>query len=176
MQRLFAIAVAALLVVPAAEAQQQGRMIVNTLSGKCLDVSGAPGVNRGAPLILYDCERSGYNPNGTPSDQFWIFSGGFIRNALSGKCIDVSGAPGVVNGARLQLWDCETSGRSSNGALTDQLWALRPDGFIVNQNSGKCIDVSGAPGVGNGAPVQLWDCENSGRNPNGSVTDQRWRY
>ena len=49
-------------------------------------------------------------------------------------------------------------------------------GFIINTLSGKCIDVAGAPGNTNGAGLQLWDCETSGRNPdNGSDTDQRWR-
>lgn len=156
-------------------AQQGGRLIVNSLSGKCLDVAGAPGTANGARLILYDCERSGRNPNGSLSDQFWFFDNGMIRNALSGKCIDVSGAPGDRNGAPLQLWDCETSGRNPNGSPSDQFWTF-DGGMIRNELSGRCIDVSGAPGTANGAPVQLWDCEDSGRNPNGSVTDQRWRY
>ena len=51
-----------------------------------------------------------------------------------------------------------------------------PKGFILNSMSGKCIDVAGAPGNTNGAPLQLWDCEWSGRNPdNGSETDQKWK-
>ena len=29
---------------------------------------------------------------------------GFLSNWLSGKCIDVQGAPGTANGAVLQLW------------------------------------------------------------------------
>jgi protocatechuate 3,4-dioxygenase beta subunit len=104
-------------------------------------------------------------------------NGMFIRNILSGKCIDVAGAPGSANGAKLQLWDCETSGRNrDNGSPTDQQWALTSDGFIRNALSGKCIDVAGAPGNANGAKLQLWDCETSGRNlDNGSPTDQRWR-
>ena len=47
--------------------------------------------------------------------------------------------------------------------------------FIVNKLSGKCIDVAGAPGRDNAAPLQLFDCESSGRNrDNGSQTDQQW--
>jgi hypothetical protein len=45
--------------------------------------------------------------------------------------------------------------------------------FIVNSVSGRCIDVDGAPGTGNGARLQLWDCEFSG-GPNNSPTDQKW--
>lgn len=100
----------------------------------------------------------------------------FINNLISGKCIDVAGAPGRENGAPLQLWDCELTGiNPDNNSITDQRWLLTSDGFIRNTLSGKCIDVAGAPGRGNGAPLQLWDCELSGRNrDNGSTTDQRW--
>jgi hypothetical protein len=152
--------------------------IVNSLSGKCIDVAGAPGRSNGAPLQLWDCERSGRNAdNGSTTDQTWILTNdGFIINAQSGKCIDVAGAPGRTNGARLQLWNCERSGRNAdNGSRTDQQWQLR-GGFIINSLSGKCIDVAGAPGRTNGAPLQLWDCERSGRNAdNGSRTDQQWQ-
>ena len=110
-----------------------------------------------------------------PSDAQGV-SGRFIANSLSGKCIDVAGAPGRTNGAPLQLWDCEISGiNPDNGSVTDQRWVLTNDGFIRNTLSGKCIDVSGAPGRTNGAPLILWDCERSGRNAdNGSITDQKW--
>ena len=48
--------------------------------------------------------------------------------------------------------------------------------FIVHVLSGKCIDVAGAPGKVNGAPLQLWDCASSGGNrDHGSPTDQKWR-
>jgi hypothetical protein len=155
-----------------------GRFIKNSLSGKCIDVAGAPGNTNGAKLQLWDCETSGRNgDNDSPTDQKWtLTSDGFIRNTLSGKCIDVAGAPGTTNGASLILWDCETSGRNNdNGSPTDQKWTLTSDGFIRNTLSGKCIDVSGAPGTTNGASLILWDCETSGRNnDNGSPTDQRW--
>jgi hypothetical protein len=161
------------------EAQNAGGQFINNyLSGKCIDVSGAPGRGNGAPLQLWDCELSGINPdNNSTTDQKWAFTnGGFIRNTLSGKCIDVSGAPGRGNGAPLQLWDCELSGYNrDNGTATDQRWTITSNGFIRNTLSGKCIDVSGAPGQSNGARLQLWDCELSGRNrDNGSTTDQQW--
>ena len=155
------------------------RFIVNSFSGKCIDVAGAPGRSNGAALQLWDCEISGTNPdNGSTTDQRWVLtSEGFIRNSLSGKCIDVAGAPGRSNGAALQLWDCEISGTNpDNGSTTDQRWVLTSEGFIRNSLSGKCIDVAGAPGRSNGAALQLWDCEISGTNPdNGSTTDQRWQ-
>ncbi len=103
-------------------------------------------------------------------------SGSFIVNKLSGKCIDVAGAPGRDNAAPLQLFDCELSGRNrDNDSETDQRWTITGDGFIKNKLSGRCIDVAGAPGKGNAAPLQLFDCELSGRNrDNGSQTDQQW--
>lgn len=104
-----------------------GRFINNFLSGKCIDVAGAPGRENGAPLQLWDCELTGINPdNNSATDQRWVLTnGGFIRNTLSGKCIDVAGAPGQSNGARLQLWDCELTGRNrENGSTTDQQWTF----------------------------------------------------
>ncbi len=100
--------------------------------------------------------------------------GRFLVNQLSGRCLDVEGEPGVANGTALTLADCETSGRSRNGSQTDQRWEWVAGGFIRNTLSGKCIDVSGAPGVADRARLQVWDCEMSGRNPNGSTTDQQW--
>jgi urease accessory protein UreH len=85
-------------------------------------------MENGAPLLLWDCELSGRNAgNDSPTDQRWEFtSNGFIRNTLSEKCIDVDGAPGRKNGARLQLWDCELSGRNAyNNSLTDQRWTVQ---------------------------------------------------
>lgn len=155
------------------------QFIKNNLSAKCIDVSGAPGTVNGAPLLLWDCETSGFNAdNGSATDQKWtVTSQGFIKNNLSGKCVDVSGAPGTTNGAPLLLWDCETSGfNADNGSITDQKWTVTNQGFIKNNLSAKCIDVSGAPGINTGAKLLLWDCEKSGFNAdNGSITDQKWR-
>jgi hypothetical protein len=95
----------------------------NLTPSQCLDVTGAPGTANGAPLQLYNCERSGYDRWGNVTDQAWTMrSDGFIVNRLSGKCIDVAGAPGATNHLPLWLWDCESSGVSGNGAPTDQKW------------------------------------------------------
>ncbi|MBD2001288.1 ricin-type beta-trefoil lectin domain protein [Leptolyngbya sp. FACHB-541] len=178
---LSSLTVSLLLIKQPSEAQGvDGRFLNNFLSGKCIDVAGAPGRSNGAPLQLWDCELTGGNSDdNSTTDQRWVFvNGGYIRNTLSGKCIDVAGAPGRNNGALLQLWDCELSGRNrDNGSITDQRWTITSNGFIRNTLSGKCIDVAGAPGQSNGARLQLWDCELSGRNPNnGSDTDQQWSF
>jgi hypothetical protein len=176
----FAAALAVAVIGFPPVAFSEGRFLNNSLSGKCIDVEGAPGRINGAKLQLWDCELSGTNPdNGSVTDQRWeLIKGGFIRNVLSGKCIDVDGAPGRNNGAKLQLWDCELSGTNpDNGSATDQKWEMVKGGFIRNVLSGKCIDVDGAPGRNNGAKLQLWDCELSGTNPdNGSITDQKWLW
>jgi hypothetical protein len=143
--------------------------VVNSLSGKCIDVAGDPGKDNGSKIQIWDRQFS--------SDQKWeITQEGFIKNLLSGKCIDVDGAPGKDNGSKLQLWDCEVSGYNAyNNSPTDQKWEITQEGFIKNLLSGKCIDVGGAPGKDNGSKLQLWDCEVSGYNAyNNSPTDQKW--
>lgn len=163
--------VLALLVGFAGEATAQVRFIVNQLSGRCLDVVGAPGTQNGARIVLYDCEFSGQSANLAQTDQLWEFlPTGFIRNIVSGRCLDVRGGPGTQNGAPLVLYDCELSGRSANGAQTDQQWQVMPSGLIRNILSGRCIDVSGGPGRNNGTPIVLFDCEVGQRN-----SDQYWR-
>lgn len=98
-------------------------------------------------------------PQPTPEPQ-----GKYFVSKLSGRCVDVYGTPGVNNGAKLQLYDCEFG-----NPATDQLWIFRPDGFIQNKQSQRCIDVKGTPGVENGTKLQLWDCEF-----NNTSSDQIW--
>ncbi|MCJ8279360.1 MAG: RICIN domain-containing protein, partial [Rivularia sp. ALOHA_DT_140] len=117
-----------------------GTFIINKLSGKCIDVAGAPGQDNAAKLQLFDCEFDGRNrDNNSETDQRWTVTGdGFIKNSLSGKCIDVAGAPGQTNAAKLQLFDCELDGRNQdNNSKTDQRWSITGDGFIKNNLSGK---------------------------------------
>jgi hypothetical protein len=150
----------------------------NRLSGACIDVIGAPGTAARTQLQTYPCESSGKDAWGGPSDQFWQWDAatGLIRNSLTpSQCLDVLGAPGTANGTPLQISDCETSGYDQWGNPTDQAWNFIVSGFIVNRLSGKCVDVSGAPGNSNHLPIVLWDCEYSGYNAgNGSATDQTW--
>lgn len=153
-------------------AQATGVFLSNLLTGKCIDVGGAPGRENGTPLILWDCELSGDNAdNGSPTDQRWILrNDGFIVNELSGKCLDVAGYTGRSNSSKLIIYNCEF-----DDPRTDQRWTFTSNKFIRNLLTGKCIDVVGAPGRENGAQLQLWDCELSGRNADyGSPTDQKW--
>ncbi|MEH1901794.1 MAG: RICIN domain-containing protein [Nostoc sp.] len=158
-------------------AQVGGMFIINELSNKCIDVAGDPGTANGTQLILSDCELSGFNASGRITDQKWEFiRGGFIRNKLSNKCIDVFGQPGTTKGALLQLFDCELSGFSSSGSTTDQRWEYIGAGFLRNGLSDKCIAVFGDPGTANGTALILSDCELSGFSGSGRSSDQRWRW
>ncbi|GGQ39743.1 glycoside hydrolase family 16 protein [Couchioplanes azureus] len=69
-----------------------------------------------------------------------------LRSASSGRCIDIPAA-NPVDGARLQLWDC-------NGT-TAQKWTSQGDGTL--RAMGKCMDPAGG-GLGNGTPIQLATC------------------
>jgi hypothetical protein len=157
-----------------------GMFIVNELSKKCLDVAGNTGssVANGTQLVLNECEISGFNSSGGITDQKWEFiRGGFIRNKLSNKCIDVVGKPGTTNFLLLQLNECEISGFSSPGVATDQRWEYIGAGFIRNGLSNRCIDVGGDAATANNKILQLYDCELSGFSPgSGKPSDQRWGW
>jgi beta-glucanase (GH16 family) len=78
--------------------------------------------------------------------------GGGTGNAIKGiggKCIDVPGG-NAVDGARLQIWDC-------NGSPAQQ-WTFASDGTV--RALGKCMDVA-AGSTANGAAVQLYGCNGS---------------
>lgn len=99
--------------------------IVNSLSGKCIDVKGRPGVASGLDLQLWTCEFSGFDDQrGATTDQKWELVQVrlpnvppehnpyyFIRNKLSGKCINPVGSPDPYGGwlnlkTRLHLSTC----------------------------------------------------------------------
>lgn len=79
----------------------------------------------------------------------WTTGGGGTTSAIrgyGGRCVDVPGGNGV-DGARLQIWDC-------NGTPA-QRWTFATDGTI--RALGKCMDVANAS-TANGAAVQLVTC------------------
>lgn len=72
--------------------------------------------------------------------------GNALKSNFNGKCIDIPGA-NPVDGARLQMWDC-------NGSAAQQ-WTFNSDGTV--RAMGKCMDPAGA-GTANGTPIQLVTC------------------
>jgi hypothetical protein len=152
-------ALSAMLVAGTVQAQPAGKLIVNQLSGKCLDVPGISNFTPGTPLQLFDCETNGLDYSGKTSDQFWAFGPqGQIRNTLSGLCIDISGTD---NGSLIQIKACDPTNVAQN-------WIVRQDGFIQNEVTGKCINTFGA--TTNTTPLQLTECEIGL-----AQTNQRWR-
>ncbi|RAO45878.1 glycoside hydrolase family 16 protein [Micromonospora saelicesensis] len=69
-----------------------------------------------------------------------------IRGAQSGRCIDIPGA-NPVEGAKLQIWDCNTTAAQS--------WTFASDGTV--RAMGKCMDPAWA-GTANGTDVNLVSC------------------
>ncbi|XVU27988.1 family 16 glycosylhydrolase [Actinoplanes sp. CA-054009] len=69
-----------------------------------------------------------------------------LKSNLNGRCIDIPSA-NPVDGARLQMWDC-------NGSAAQQ-WAANGDGTM--RAMGKCMDPAGGA-LANGTPIQLVTC------------------
>ena len=74
----------------------------------------------------------------------------------AGKCLDVHAPDQHLNGAKVQVWDC-------NGTV-QQRWSFQ--GGAIVSGAGKCLDVHAPDQHSNGARVQVWDC-------NGTL-QQRW--
>ncbi|MEE4546351.1 RICIN domain-containing protein [Streptomyces sp. V4-01] len=87
-----------------------------------------------------------------------------VKNTNSGKCVDdADGSTG--NGAAVQQWACQAGN-------ANQQWQFQPtdSGFykVVGRNSTSAAwDVTGGPGAGDGAKIQLWAY--------GSGTNQQWK-
>lgn len=54
--------------------------------------------------------------------------------------------------------------------------AQTPGKLIVNQFSGKCLDVPGLSNLTPGTPLQLYDCEHNGVDYSGKPSDQFWVF
>jgi len=105
---------------------------------------GYPDASTSFPqTMLVDYVRvSAWTDGGTPPST----GASALRSNFSGRCIDIpSGNP--VDGARLQLWDC-------NGTAAQQ-WTPNSDGTL--RGLGKCMDPAGGA-LTNGTPIQLVTC------------------
>ncbi|MDQ0809087.1 hypothetical protein QFZ63_000801 [Streptomyces sp. B3I7] len=69
-----------------------------------------------------------------------------------GKCVDVAADDTGVNGAAVQLWDCQSYAE-------DQHWTHNPDGSL--STIGRCLDVVGNSSA-NDAKLELYDCNGVG--------------
>jgi beta-glucanase (GH16 family) len=73
-------------------------------------------------------------------------TGNALKSNLNGRCIDIPAA-NPVDGARLQMYDC-------NGSAAQQ-WTFNGDGTL--RAMGKCMDPA-AGALTNGTPIQLVTC------------------
>ncbi|REE95745.1 RICIN domain-containing protein [Thermomonospora umbrina] len=81
-------------------------------------------------------------------------------SAYDGRCVDADANRIGVNGARVQLWDCNYS--------SQQLWRRESAARIRNgHGTRRCLDADLGTIEDNGTRVQLWAC--NGR------SNQRWR-
>jgi hypothetical protein len=113
--------------------------LVNTNSGRCLDVYGAS-TAAGAQTIIWDCHRQ--------ANQQWTRTAAGELRVYGNTCLDVYGA-GTANGTGVIIWPC-------NGGPNQQ-WALRPDGSIRAIGANRCLDVTSS-GTANATPIQIYDC------------------
>jgi len=119
-----------------------GNGTLSTL-GRCLDVVGNS-TTPGAKLQLYDC-------NGVGGQQWVPQENGSIVNPQSGLCLD-DPSGNTANGTQLQIWTCNN--------LAPQQFKVTA-GTPIELAGGKCVDVAGADVGGDGAVVDVWDCNNA---------------
>ncbi|XVS61532.1 ricin-type beta-trefoil lectin domain protein [Actinosynnema sp. CA-299493] len=117
----------------------QGKQVVGTASGRCLDVPGSTTAN-GTQLQLWDCHSQ---PN-----QSWTQTSTKQLTVFGTKCLDAYGR-GTTNGTQVAIWDCHGD--------TNQQWNVNANGTITNVQSGLCLDASNY-GTANGTKLVLWAC------------------
>jgi hypothetical protein len=91
---------------------------------------------------------------------------GQIVNRNSGKCMEVYHSQ-TSNGANVDQYTCNWTATQSWHFVQVGTSQNQPVDEIVNNNSGKCLEVYHS-GLGNGANVDQWGC-------NGTAT-QHWMY
>jgi hypothetical protein len=124
--------------------------LVNHLTGKCLDVTGA-----GVDLASCRFHRLG-------TDQTWKQQkDGTLKNFRTGQCLKQSGTA-------VKLFVC-------NGDDDGQKWNLdNTTYFLSNTLSGKCLDVTGHPAECSGNAVALNDCNKA--KELAVDTDRKWLF
>ena len=114
--------------------------LVNTASGRCLDVPDGNTTPGAVQLQIYDCDSN--------AAQLWQLPPGQISGP-GGLCVDVSNADPASTSA-VQLFGCNSSDA--------QRWSVPGDGTL--DVFGKCLDIAHGATADNSL-VQLWDCNGS---------------
>lgn len=113
--------------------------LVNTSSGRCLDVPGASTTN-GTQVQLWDCHGG--------TNQRWTYTSSKQLTVYGNKCLGASGR-GTANGIAVVIWDCDGD--------ANQQWNINANGTITGVQSGRCLDAVGAA-TANGTRIQLYAC------------------
>jgi hypothetical protein len=113
--------------------------LVNSNSGRCLDVSGAS-TAAGTQTIIWDCDGQ--------TNQRWTRTAAGELRVYGNSCLDVYGA-GTANSTSVIIWPCHGG--------PNQQWTLRPDGSVRAVGANKCLDVTSS-GTANATQVQIYDC------------------
>jgi len=127
-------------------------VLVNALSGKCVDVAGAS-VADGGNIQQATCNTNLAQVFDVSQTVSGIYK---LKNVGSGKAVDVSGSS-TADGANVQQWN-------DNGTNAQRFRVTRTQGnryVLTNVNSGKCVDVANAS-LNDGANIQQWSCNNGG--------------
>ncbi|WP_123040231.1 RICIN domain-containing protein [Cohnella candidum] len=126
--------------------------LINTNSGKALDVSGA-GTSPGTNVQIW-------TDNGSGAQKWTIYrnaDGSYkLINTNSALALDVSGA-GTSDGTNVQVWT-----DLGNGAQTWNITQNADGSYkLINTNSRKALDVSSS-GTADGTNVQIWTDNGTG--------------
>ncbi|MBY8882836.1 ricin-type beta-trefoil lectin domain protein [Actinacidiphila acidipaludis] len=114
--------------------------LVNTASGRCLDVPDGNTTPGAVQVQIYGCDGN--------AAQLWQLPPGQLAGP-GGLCADVADAD-PASATPVQLWSCN--------ATDAQRWSAPGDGTV--RVFGKCLDVAHGA-TANGTSVQLWDCNGS---------------
>jgi hypothetical protein len=131
-------------------------------TGKRVDVAA----NRGPQVQMYDCDYAGWAGTAT-WETTWSFNNEDSGDPQKGELTVFGGtkcaAPDPADPNAVRIQDC--------AGTAPQMWTPRPDGTIVNAQSGRCLERAG---LGDESPVRLNDCST----PTGStpVSEQRWSW
>lgn len=124
--------------------------LVNTGSGKCLDVAAA-GTADGTQMQIYDCNGSGAQEWTKQERGGNNFS---LVNTGSAKCLDVASSS-QEPGAKVQIYTC--NGTAAQGWYFEALQDWPNHSVLRSNNSNQCLDVA-TSGTTNGSLVQQYTC------------------
>jgi hypothetical protein len=119
---------------------------ITGIYGLCVDVTGGSNAN-GTAVEVWDC-------NGGSNQQWTVGADGTLRSL--GKCMEAAGGA-TSPGTPIELDDCNGTG--------SQVWRAQSGAELVNPQSGRCLDDSGAGGAG--TQLIIWTCTDA--------ANQQWK-